>query len=103
MKNLGLRFVLDQCYYFKKKHGKDIRKDNRVIDKLRREKESERAKRALNTQYQDNSFACLVGPAKGISTTTFTKVILHTHTGIRGKTEACSLPTPDGHIADPHS
>ncbi|KAK7310483.1 hypothetical protein RJT34_08036 [Clitoria ternatea] len=50
MKNLGLRFVMDQYYYFKKKHGKDIRKDNRVIDKLRRE--CELAKRALNTQHQ---------------------------------------------------
>ncbi|KAK7264971.1 hypothetical protein RJT34_32585 [Clitoria ternatea] len=45
-----LKICLDQCYYFKKKHGKDIRKDNRVIGKLRRE--SERAKRALNNQHQ---------------------------------------------------
>jgi heat shock protein 5 len=34
----------------KKKHGKDIRKDNRALGKLRRE--SERAKRALSTQHQ---------------------------------------------------
>ncbi|KAL5069952.1 hypothetical protein RYX36_020839 [Vicia faba] len=34
----------------KKKHGKDISKDNRTLDKLRRE--SERAKRALSNQHQ---------------------------------------------------
>lgn len=34
----------------KKKHGKDISKDNRALGKLRRE--SERAKRALSNQHQ---------------------------------------------------
>lgn len=35
---------------FKKKTGKDIRKDNRAVQKLRRE--VEKAKRALSTQHQ---------------------------------------------------
>ena len=34
----------------KKKHGKDISKDNRALGKLRRE--AERAKRALSSQHQ---------------------------------------------------
>jgi heat shock protein 5 len=36
----------------KKKHGKDISKDNRVVGKLR--VEAERAKRALSSQHQVN-------------------------------------------------
>ena len=35
---------------YKKKKGKDIRKDNRAVQKLRRE--VEKAKRALSTQHQ---------------------------------------------------
>merc|ERR1719183_1345630 len=35
---------------YKKKHGKDIRKDHRTMQKLRRE--VEKAKRALSTQHQ---------------------------------------------------
>ena len=35
---------------FKKKTGKDVRKDNRAVQKLRRE--VERAKRALSSQHQ---------------------------------------------------
>ena len=37
---------------YKKKAGKDIRKDNRAVQKLRRE--VEKAKRALSTQHQVN-------------------------------------------------
>ena len=35
---------------YKKKHGKDIRQDNRAVQKLRRE--VEKAKRALSSQHQ---------------------------------------------------
>lgn len=35
---------------FKKKTGKDVRKDNRAVQKLRRE--VEKAKRTLSTQHQ---------------------------------------------------
>ncbi|KAH1049316.1 hypothetical protein GYH30_020035 [Glycine max] len=49
----------------KKKHGKDISKDNRALGKLRRE--AERAKRALSSQHQElnnDLFRKTMGPVK---------------------------------------